>query len=94
VAVFLALVLGSLAARIAGRLGVGYVDSWPSAIAFGLALMFFMTGVAHFTPGMRRDMISSTTMRDTANVNTNAASAARASRLRTTHAEGSWGVIC
>ena len=57
-AVFLALVLGSLAARVAGRLGVGYVDSWPSAIAVGLALMFFMTGVAHFTPGMRRDMIA------------------------------------
>lgn len=57
-AVLLALVLGSLAARVAGWFGVGYVDSWPSAIAVGLALMFFMTGVAHFTPGMRRDMIA------------------------------------
>lgn len=57
-AVLLALVLGSLAARVAGWLGVGYVDSWPSAIAVGLALMFSMTGVAHFTPGMRRDMIA------------------------------------
>lgn len=57
-AVFLALVLGSLAARVAGWLGANYVDSWPSAIAVGLALMFFMTGVAHFTPGMRRDMIA------------------------------------
>lgn len=57
-AVFLALVLGSLAARVAGWLGVSYVDSWPSAIAVGLALMFTLTGIAHFTPGMRRDMIA------------------------------------
>jgi uncharacterized membrane protein len=58
VAVFLALVLGSAAARIAGWLGVDYVDSWPAAISVGLALMFAMTGVAHFVPTMRRDMIA------------------------------------
>lgn len=57
-AVLLALVLGSLAARGAGWLGVSYVDSWPAAIAVGLALMFTLTGVAHFVPGMRRDMIA------------------------------------
>jgi uncharacterized membrane protein len=57
-AVFLALVLGSLAARIVGWLGVDYVDGWPEAIAVGLAVMFTMTGVAHFAPGMRRDMIA------------------------------------
>ncbi|BBX86034.1 DoxX family protein [Mycolicibacterium aubagnense] len=57
-AVLLALVLGSLAARGAGWLGVSYVDSWPGAIAVGLALMFTMTGVAHFVPRMRRDMIA------------------------------------
>lgn len=57
-AVLLALVLGSLAARGAGWLGVSYVDSWPAAIAVGLALMFTLTGVAHFTPDMRRDMIA------------------------------------
>lgn len=57
-AVFLALVLGSAAARIAGWLGVDYVDSWPAAISVGLALMFAMTGVAHFVPTMRRDMIA------------------------------------
>jgi uncharacterized membrane protein len=55
-AVVLSLVLGSLAARGVGWLGVDYVDSWPPAIAVGLALMFAMTGVAHFVPGMRRDM--------------------------------------
>jgi uncharacterized membrane protein len=57
-AVLLALVLGTLGARVAGWLGVGYVDSWPEAVAVGLALMFVMTGVAHFVPAMRRDMIA------------------------------------
>jgi uncharacterized membrane protein len=56
--VLLSLVLGSLAARIVGWLGVDYVDSWPAAIAFGLVVMFVMTGVAHFVPGMRRDMVA------------------------------------
>jgi len=57
-AVFLALVLGTIAARIAGWLGVDYVADWPVAIAVGLAVMFAMTGVAHFAPSMRRDMIA------------------------------------
>jgi uncharacterized membrane protein len=57
-AVFLALILGSLVARIVGWLGVDYVDDWPAAIAVGLAVMFVMTGVAHFAPSMRRDMIA------------------------------------
>jgi uncharacterized membrane protein len=57
-AVVLSLVLGSLVARVVGWAGVDYVDSWPVAIAVGLALMFTMTGVAHFVPAMRRDMIA------------------------------------
>jgi uncharacterized membrane protein len=57
-AVLLSLVLGSLVARVVGWFGVDYVDSWPAAIAVGLAVMFTMTGVAHFVPGMRRDMIA------------------------------------
>jgi hypothetical protein len=60
-AVLLSLVLGSLAARIVGWLGVDYVDyvdSWPAAIAVELAMMFVTTGVAHFVPGMRRDMVA------------------------------------
>jgi uncharacterized membrane protein len=57
-AVFLALILGSLTARLVGWLGgVEYVDSWPKAIAVGLAVMFAMTGVAHFAR-LRRDMIA------------------------------------
>ena len=57
-AVLLSLVLGSLAARVVGWLGVDNVDNWPAAIAVGLAVMFVMTGVAHFVPGMRRDMVA------------------------------------
>jgi uncharacterized membrane protein len=57
-AVIITLVLGTLGARLVGWLGVDYVDSWPQAVAVGLAAMFVMTGVAHFVPAMRRDMIA------------------------------------
>ena len=57
-AVLVSLVLGTLAARLIGWLGVDYADSWPQAVAVGLAGMFVMTGVAHFVPAMRRDMIA------------------------------------
>lgn len=56
--VIASLVLGTLAARLIGWLGIDYVDSWPQAVAVGLAVMFVMTGVAHFVPAMRRDMIA------------------------------------
>lgn len=57
-AVFVTLVVGSLAARALGLLGVGYLDSWAEAIAVGLAAMFVLTGVAHFVNPLRRDMIA------------------------------------
>ena len=58
-AVIVTLVLGTLGARLAGWLGNwGYVDSWPSSIAVGLAAMFVLTGVAHFVNPLRRDMIA------------------------------------
>ena len=57
-AVLLTLVLGTLAARAAGWVGIAYVDSWPSAIAVGLAAMFVLTGVAHFVNPLRRDLIA------------------------------------
>jgi uncharacterized membrane protein len=57
-AVIVTLVLGTLGARLAGWLGVDYVDSWPEAFAVGLAAMFVMTGVAHFVNPLRRDMIA------------------------------------
>ena len=52
------LLVGSIAARIVGWLGVSYVNSWTAAIAVGLAAMFVLTGVAHFAPPMRRDLIA------------------------------------
>jgi uncharacterized membrane protein len=54
----IALVLGTLAARLVGWLGVDYVDGWPSAVAVGLTLMFVVTGVAHFVNPLRRDLIA------------------------------------
>jgi uncharacterized membrane protein len=58
-AVIVTLVLGTLGARFAGWLGGwGYADTWPSAIAVGLAAMFVLTGVAHFVNPLRRDMIA------------------------------------
>jgi uncharacterized membrane protein len=54
----IALVLGTLTARLAGWLGVDYVGSWPSAVAAGLALMFVVTAVAHFVNPLRRDLIA------------------------------------
>ena len=52
------LLVGSLVARFAGWLGVGFVNSWTAAIAVGLAAMFMLTGVAHFAPPMRVDLIA------------------------------------
>ena len=57
-AVIVTLVLGTLGARLVGWLGVDYVDTWPSAIAVGLAAMFVVTGTAHFVNPLRRDMIA------------------------------------
>jgi len=54
----IALLLGSIAARSIGWLGVGYVNSWTAAIAVGLAAMFTLTGFAHFAPALRRDLIA------------------------------------
>jgi uncharacterized membrane protein len=53
-----ALVLGTFIARVIGWLGVDYVDGWASAIAVGLALMFLVTGIAHFVNPLRRDLIA------------------------------------
>ncbi|HEY9264811.1 MAG TPA: DoxX family protein [Mycobacterium sp.] len=55
------LVLGTVGARLLGWSGLdsaGYVDSWPEAVAVGLAAMFLLTGVAHFVNPLRRDMVS------------------------------------
>jgi uncharacterized membrane protein len=52
------LLLASAVARIVGWLGVGYVANWTAAVAVGLAAMFALTGVAHFAPPLRRDLVA------------------------------------
>jgi uncharacterized membrane protein len=52
------LLAGGVAARIVGWLGVEYVDTWGKAIAVGLAAMFVLTGVAHFVPPLRDNLIA------------------------------------
>lgn len=52
------LLVGTIAARCIGWLGVAYVNSWAAALAVGLAAMFLMTGFAHFAPQLRRDLIA------------------------------------
>jgi uncharacterized membrane protein len=54
----IALVVGTLVARTVGALGVDYVDGWAAAVAVGLALMFVVTGIAHFVNPLRRDLIA------------------------------------
>jgi uncharacterized membrane protein len=54
----IALIVVSLAARVAGWAGWHYTDSWPAAIAVGLAAMFLVTGVAHFVPSLRGGLIA------------------------------------
>lgn len=54
----IALLVGSIVTRVVGWCGVGYLNSWTTAIAVGLATMFVLTGVAHFVPPLRRDMIA------------------------------------
>ena len=54
----IALLTGSMAARIVGWLGVDYVDTWVKAIAVGLAAMFVLTGVAHIVPPLRGSLIA------------------------------------
>lgn len=52
------LLVGSLAARIVGAFGVDYVGTWARAVAVGLAAMFLLTGVAHFAPPLRSQLIA------------------------------------
>jgi uncharacterized membrane protein len=52
------LLVGTIAARIAGWAGVDYVGTWTKAVAVGLAAMFVLTGVAHFAPPLRAALIA------------------------------------
>jgi uncharacterized membrane protein len=52
------LLVGTIAARIAGWAGVDYVGTWTKAVAVGLAAMCVLTGVAHFAPPLRAALIA------------------------------------
>jgi uncharacterized membrane protein len=54
----IALVIVTLAARLAGWLGWDYTNGWPAAIAVGLAAMFVVTGIAHFVQPLRSGLIA------------------------------------
>ncbi|RLK23580.1 putative membrane protein [Micromonospora sp. M71_S20] len=54
----IALVAGAALARLAGLVGVAALDGWHPALRVGLALMSVVTGVAHFAPAHRADMIA------------------------------------
>ncbi|WP_331737959.1 DoxX family protein [Streptomyces sp. NBC_01276] len=51
------LAVGWTLARLAGLLGLSVLDGWQPALCVALALMFTLTGVAHFT-GRRAEMIA------------------------------------
>ena len=50
------LIVATLLARLAGRLGVAWLQQWPAATRVGLACMFFLTASAHFN-SMRADLV-------------------------------------
>jgi len=52
------LVAGSALARLVGLLGVDALDDWWAALRVGLALMFLLTGLAHFGLGRRAGLIA------------------------------------
>lgn len=52
------LVTVTLICRVVGSLGLSYVSTWPNATAVGLAVMFVMTGTAHFVEPKRSQFIA------------------------------------
>lgn len=54
----IALLAGSTVARLIGLAGVDALDGWWPALRVGLALMFVLTGLAHFGLGRRADLIA------------------------------------
>jgi uncharacterized membrane protein len=49
---------GTVLARLLGLLGVDALDGWLPALRVGLALMFLLTGLAHFGLGRRAGLIA------------------------------------
>ncbi|MFC4020626.1 DoxX family protein [Micromonospora sp. GCM10011542] len=54
----IALVVGTALARLAGLAGATALDGWHPALRVGLALMFVLTGAAHFGAARRNDLIA------------------------------------
>jgi uncharacterized membrane protein len=54
----IALIAGTGLARLVGLVGVDPLDGWWPALRVGLALMFVLTGLAHFGLGRRADLIA------------------------------------
>src|SRR5258708_29167496 len=53
------MVVGCVAFRLAGIAGLLHAaDTWTGALRLALALMFAFTGVAHFLPRGRREMVA------------------------------------
>jgi len=52
------LLAGTVLARLLGLLGVDFLDGWPPALRVGLALMFVLTGLAHFGLGRRASLVA------------------------------------
>lgn len=53
-----ALLAGTLLARLLGLFGVEALDGWLPALRVGLALMFVLTGLAHFGLGRRAALVA------------------------------------
>ncbi len=49
---------GTVLARLFGLLGVDPLDGWLPALRVGLALMFVLTGLAHFGLGRRASLVA------------------------------------
>jgi uncharacterized membrane protein len=54
----IALIAGFVLARTAGFAGIDALDAWQPALRVGLALMFLLTGVAHFAGKRRADLVA------------------------------------
>ncbi|WP_432903225.1 DoxX family protein [Micromonospora matsumotoense] len=54
----IALLVGTAVARLAGLAGVAALDGWHPALRVGLALLFVLTGFAHFTSPRREGLIA------------------------------------
>lgn len=55
---FIALTGGFILLRLIGLAGIDALDAWQPALRGALALMFVLTGVPHFLPSWRRDLVA------------------------------------